>query len=427
MSLVIKTPVIVDDRIIVSYYYNQITYKHEFIAPIDIPIDDQNVKVLVQWLAIIHALYLFSIEYFEEIETEFNISDKEIAFFEKVIYNGMAEFRYCNKIPLAIKTKITSLSAINEKDVYTSKELNGRLLLNGGGKDGLASAYLMNEAQIDFDLFQIGTGTAQARAAKILNKKPYIFKRNMDSRRYEQKYSGHKPTSAAIAIAATLCAYLLGKNEVISSNENSANEPNANIDSISINHQYSKTYEFENDFSELLIQKKIPIKYFSLLRPLQELQIIKIFANESKYHMSFVSCNHGQRKGYWCMQCAKCAFINLAFTAILPTSTEKIFKVKDSINLPALYDHIAALIDSHIPKPFECVGNLLECQIAAKLIIDNPDVKLSKELQKLFIENTKDITDEIIRKNITSLQSTNNVPIPEYNNLLRIMQDKLNV
>lgn len=425
MALVIKIPIIINDKIIASYYYNKITYTHEFKAPINIPSDDQNIIILVQWLAIIHALYLFTIEYFEELKTEFSLSNEETAFFEKLIYNGMAEFRYCNKIPINQKTKIISTNNADKTAICISKKLNGRLLLNGGGKDGLTSAILMNDAQIDYDLFQIGSGAAQSRAAKALDKKPYLFIRKMDERRYEQKYSGHRPTSAAIAISATLCAYLLGKNEVISSNESSANEPNINISSININHQYSKTYEFENDFSKLLIQKNILIKYFSLLRPLQELQIVKIFANSPKYHMSFISCNHGFRKGYWCMECAKCAFIDLVFTAMSSTSTEIIFKVKDSINLPALYPHIVALVDSHVPKPFECVGSLLECQIAAKLILDNPDVKLSKELQELFTKHTKHITDEIINKTITSLQSINNIPSPEYNNLLKIMQAKL--
>ena len=73
-----------------------------------------------------------------------------------------------------------------------------------------------------------------------------------------------------------LVAFLIGKKYVALSNEDSANE--SNIVGEKINHQYSKSLEFENDFrwftKNYLTDK---IEYFSLLRPLNELQIMKIF------------------------------------------------------------------------------------------------------------------------------------------------------
>lgn len=428
MQLIIHTPTIINNRIIATYTHNQVTYTHEFITPTSIPLDDSNITTIVQWLSIIHAVYLFTIEYFDEIATEFDLSDKEITFFEKIIYNGMAEFRYINNIPINMMTRIIPSSFLNLKaTVNTSKKLDGRLLLNGGGKDGLTSAILMNKAQIEYDLFQIGTGIAQSRTSKSLNKKSFIFTRVMDKRQFKQRYTGHKPTSAAIAISATLCAYLLGKNEVIASNENSANEPNLEINGVNINHQYSKTYEFENDFSSLLRYKGIDIKYFSLLRPLHELQIVKIFSSEPTYHTSFISCNNGFRKGHWCMKCAKCAFMNLIILAISPATAQRVFQTSNNINSFDLYAHIASLIEPQTVKPFECVGSLIECQIAAKLILNNPDIELSEQLQTLFSKYTQDITDDIIKKFIISFQPAHNIPRPEYDNLLEIMRSSINI
>lgn len=424
MHLLIHQPQISQNKIISNYTFQDVVYTHEFIFEPNIPNDDPTVTIMAQWMSIIHAVYLFSIEYFDQLTTDFSLSNSEIAFFEKVINNGMAEFRYTNHIPIELSTKI-SPTEISDFKTNSLKDLNGRLLLNGGGKDGLTSGILLNRARLDYDLFQIGTGKAQTRTANALGKESVVFIRRMDERRNDAKYSGHRPTSAAIAISAVLNAYLLGKNHVISSNENSANEPNLEIDGIKINHQYTKSYEFEKDFSDLLSDKNIQIKYFSLLRPIHELQIIKIFSTEPKYATSFISCNHGFRKGYWCKKCAKCAFINLAFNAISPVFADEIFGVKNSINIVEMHDHILSLINTDIEKPLECVGTLQECQIAAKIISENQDINLDNELKNIMINNSKNIQNQDIEKFIKNIQPDHNVPA-EYDNLLKIMEFALN-
>ena len=52
--------------------------------------------------------------------------------------------------------------------------------------------------------------------------------------------------SAVIAFISYLCAYLSGKKNIILSNESSANEET--VIGRGVNHQYSKTFEFENAF-----------------------------------------------------------------------------------------------------------------------------------------------------------------------------------
>jgi len=424
MHLLIHRPQINQNKIISNYTFQDVVYTHEFIFESNIPNDDQIVTIMSQWMSIINAVYLFSIEYFDQLTTDFSLSSSEITFFEKVINNGMAEFRYMNHIPIEFSTKIYP-TEISDIKTTNSKELNGRLLLNGGGKDGLTSGILLDRAGLDYDLFQIGTGKAQSRTAEALKKKSIIFIRRMDKRRDKQKYSGHCPTSAAIAISAVLNAYLLGKSHVISSNENSANEANLEINGIKINHQYTKSYEFEQDFSNLLNDKNIQIKYFSLLRPIHELQIIKIFSKSPKYASNFVSCNHGFRKGFWCKKCAKCAFINLAFNAISPDFADEIFVTKNSINIVEMHDHILSLINTNIEKPLECVGTLQECQMAAKMISENQNITLNNELKNIMIENSKNINNQDIEKFIKHIQPDHNVPA-EYDSLLAIMQSILN-
>lgn len=421
MRLILHTPEINTETITTTYSHGEVLYKHIFHLPIKILLKDTQVLKMANWLSIIHALYLFNIEYFDELITNFPLTDDEITFFEKVIYNGMAEFRYVNNIPINTKTRIVAPNIKDAEKPYTSspKKLCGRLLLNGGGKDGLTSAILLDNVGIDYDLFQIGTGVAQSKVSKILDKKSHVFIRLMDSRRKNQKNTGHKPTSAAIAIAATFSAYLLGKSEVIASNETSANEPNLEINGTSINHQYTKTYDFECDFSALLQNSKIGVKYFSLLRPLHELQIIKVLASKPDYYNSFISCNNGFRKGFWCKKCAKCAFIGLALTAISPALANTVFKTDNVVDSPHLHEHILSLIEPQTIKPLDCVGTLLECQIAAKLIINNETLDISKRLRDALIKNTQTISNATIHIFLSTLQAQHNIPSPEYDNLLQ--------
>lgn len=425
MKLIIHNPEIAGNKITATYSVCDTLFTHEFLLPVDAQPDDQTVKTLVKWLCIIHSVYLFTIEYFDQIETDFDMSTDEIGFFEKVIYNGMAEFRHTNTISINTFTKITPKNTKTTPSRANDKQLSGRLLLNGGGKDGLTSAILLGRAGLDFDLFQVGTGKSQTAAARSLGKKAFVFHRLMDNRRFKQKYHGHFPTSAAISISSVLCAYLLGKAEVIASNETSANEMNMEIDGVKINHQYSKSFEFESDFSSLLSKNGVPVRYFSLLRPLHELQIAKIFLSEPQYSNSFISCNHGFRQGFWCLKCAKCAFICLMVNAISPSAADNIFKVNDSINLPELYDHIIALIEPQTDKPLECVGTLEECQIAAKIILNNPNVQLNERLKTAMAKYAGSISGQQIHDFITTTSAGHNIPSPEYDQLLQIIKTEL--
>jgi hypothetical protein len=58
--------------------------------------------------------------------------------------------------------------------------------------------------------------------------------------------NGHTPFSALVAFSSILTAYMHGIKYVALSNESSANE--ATVKDMDVNYQYSKSFEFENDF-----------------------------------------------------------------------------------------------------------------------------------------------------------------------------------
>jgi len=80
-----------------------------------------------------------------------------------------------------------------------------------------------------------------------------------------------------------------------------------------INHQYSKSSEFEKKFRDYLTNLTPSVSYFSLLRPLYELQIAKILAKLPQYHQVFKSCNVNQSLGHGVVSAPSVCFLLPAF------------------------------------------------------------------------------------------------------------------
>ncbi|GIW21806.1 MAG: hypothetical protein KatS3mg068_0813 [Candidatus Sericytochromatia bacterium] len=105
-------------------------------------------------------------------------------------------------------------------------------------------------------------------------------------------------------------------------NERSANVGNLIKDGLEVNHQYSKSFEFEKDINNYFKSAVLEdLNYFSFLRPLSELHISKLFSKEEKYHSVFTSCNSAfkiqedKRVERWCLNCDKCRFVFFSISA----------------------------------------------------------------------------------------------------------------
>ena len=130
-------------------------------------------------------------------------------------------------------------------------------------------------------------------------------------------YNGHIPITAINSIILSVYSYLNGNNWVVFSNERGASVPTMNHGEYEINHQYSKSLEFEylfrNALNDICGNK---VQYFSLLRPFSELWIAAYLGRETlPAHDYFSSCNRnfvfeGKNKlkegKRWCGKCSKC-------------------------------------------------------------------------------------------------------------------------
>ena len=312
------------------------------------------------------------------------LSDEQKAWWKKLYYHGLGEFFYTNGVETDIDRfmKIETSGAYKKRSVTAEKKLSGCMIPVGGGKDSIVSLHVLSrygsvEDNMCFMMNHRNSAFASALIAGYRPEKIYRPKRYLDRTIVELNrqgfLNGHTPLSALIAFAASMSAYICGKKYVVLSNESSANE--ASVSGSDINHQYSKSFEFEKDFAGY-IDKYIPcgVKYFSLLRPLSEIQIAAIFAGLKEYHPVFRSCNAGNagtKFDTWCLECSKCLFVTMILSPFL---TDEEIKDIFRINLlnsksDTMKKYFEQLIGLHESKPFECVGSVDEINFAMCLAI----------------------------------------------------------
>ena len=182
--------------------------------------------------------------------------------------------------------------------------------------------------------------------------------------------NGHTPFSALLAFISVLVAFGSRSKYIALSNENSANE--STVPGTNINHQYSKSIEFERDFRNYVAENlNDKVQYFSFLRPLSELQIASLFAQCEAYHPVFRSCNVGSKTDSWCGHCPKCLFTWIILSPFL--SREKLTAIfgKDLMADASLQPILEELNGTAAVKPFECVGTVEEVRACDEAVKGN--------------------------------------------------------
>lgn len=305
------------------------------------------------------------------------LDDYQINWFKKLYYNGLGEFLYRNGIDIGIDQLFNITSLGRKFDFKVDYTGHGNLIPVGGGKDSNVTLELLKDQFNDNSCFIINPKGANIECARVAGyqDKTIVVNRIIDKKIIDLNNSGylngHTPFSAIVAFISYLCAYLSGKKYIVLSNEDSANE--STVIGTSVNHQYSKTLEFENDFNFYTNKYfKIDIKYFSLLRPLTEFQISMLFSKMKKYHSVFKSCNIGSKGDVWnwCCECSKCLFVFIILSPFLYHDDLINIFGKDLYQDESLLETFLELLGYRETKPFECVGTYGEVRYAVSLIID---------------------------------------------------------
>lgn len=304
------------------------------------------------------------------------LSKAEAEFWNKLYTKGLGEFFYRNKIDY--RGLINFPYKKNKKAKAINIKLSNKVLLPwGGGKDSCVSAELLKELGHDFTLITLRDSDIQRATAKITEKNRIINGRTIDPALIELNktgvYNGHIPISAIYSWTTVLTAALYNYRHIIYSNEASANFGNIKYLGSEINHQYSKSLEFENDFREYLKNfVSSDINHFSSLRQFSDLKISRLFSKYPQYFPVFSSCNRNfsitkNSSSRWCGECPKCLFTFSQLAAYIERPKlinifgQNLFAKKELLPL------FQELWGEKRFKPFDCVGTPTEVRAALLL------------------------------------------------------------
>jgi UDP-N-acetylmuramoylalanine-D-glutamate ligase len=386
-------------------------YPLEFTETIILPdtpksLEQKSVHKFLEPLHLILGISYYKLYCPPQIKTSFKLSQEQAVFWNTVYRKGLGEFLYINKLDPKQLAKFP-YSEI-KTDPVRIKVPNRAILGIGGGKDSIVAAELLKNFEITS--FLVETQRNDTISEKIINKignSSVRIERILDSKifeKYEGAYNGHIPISAIFAFIGLLTAAVYKHKYVIVANEHSSNFGNLKYRGEIINHQWSKSIEFEALLQEYTRKFITPdITYFSILRQFYEIRIAQMFAEHKKYFPLFTSCNSNFKvfkerpSSLWCGECPKCAFVFLMLAPfinkkeLLGIFHKNLFAEKPLI--PLFQD----LLGFGKLKPFDCVGTFEESQaaffLASKFFKD--DIVINTLIQK--IKNPQKLVEQVLK------------------------------
>lgn len=420
--------IIRNDQLIIKYSFN-LSNKVEFTPIIKIPLkpfhildslSNSDIDNFIFHIGMVELVSYWKTACSPIVIIPHELDSEQIKWWKKLYFLGLGEFFYVN----GISADIESFMTIESKGSHLSpsnRELNSNKVLVpvGGGKDSVVSLEVLRTSHIDIIPMILNPREASINTIETAGYSmgdSQIIYRTIDERLLELNkqgfLNGHTPFSALLAFVGALSCLMSGLSYIALSNESSANE--STVPDSKINHQYSKSFEFESDFN-WYVKKYLnnDISYFSLLRPVNELQIAKLFSGFTQYHNSFRSCNVGSKTDSWCGKCPKCLFTYIMLSPFI--QEDKLIELfgknlYSDINLVDILDELTGKAEV---KPFECVGTPDEVMAAIHVYLKN------KSTLKPLLVNIERNTSNTRFDQLLSQYNTENLLPSEFDKILK--------
>ena len=329
------------------------------------------------------------------------LTKAELAFLRDFYLQGLGEFAHRNALDLT-SLRFEARPAPDQAPTMPEVASQRRALVPfGGGIDSIVTVEGVRRLA-DVALFVVSRPAdrfdAIEQPAAVTGLEVVRAEREIDPQLLRSTelgfLNGHVPVTGILSAIAVLAAVLDDRDAVVMSNEWSASVPTIEYQGRPVNHQFSKSEQFEAAFRDVLANRPPPLPaYFSWLRDQTELWVGQEFAALEPYHGSFRSCNkafyteRARRLEHWCGQCDKCCFIDLILAPFLPAQAlRRIFAVTgEPLDDPGLAAKFRSLLGAGA-KPFECVGEVTECRAAVLLAARRDDRADTGLLQELAAE-----------------------------------------
>ncbi len=357
-----------------------LNFQEKILFPVDLP----DLPVIVKLLQALHIG--LGISYYKaflppKFELEQPLSTKEAAFWNTTYLHGLGEFLYTNQLD---PSRLASFQASTPIDEPVAVEAtDGVILALGGGKDSIVAGELLKQLGLNITAYVLGTGKDKGQTpavAKDMSVELLAIERTLDPvilevNKRPDVYNGHVPISMIFALCGLLLCAATSKRYLVVANEASASIPNTQWKGIQINHQWSKSFTFEQDFQAFVQTTISPdLWYFSAIRPLGSVAVAKLFAEFPQYFSDFTSCNLVFRidpakrpNGRWCGQCPKCLSSFIILSPWIPeTKLVELFG-KNMLADESLRVLFQELTGQSGHKPLDCVGTTEELLLSLNL------------------------------------------------------------
>ena len=285
--------------------------------------------------------------------------------------DGLREFATVNGLDVPL---VTDLHAPEGTPVFPLPASDRPLVPCGGGRDSTLLASVL--ADRSPYLVSIKANPYVDRLGAMWGLEVGRVQRTIDRQLVELNagpaMNGHVPVTAINGLISVLTAAATGCGAVAMANERSASVPSRILaDGTPVNHQYSKSVEFEGLLRAALGDG---VNWFSALRPWSELAIARAVAHR---HLvpHIMSCNraftvHRTASTGWCRECDKCRFVFLTLAPFCPRDELVAAFGGDLLadGSPANIDGFDELCQEQ--RPFDCVGEADEARAAVTLLAD---------------------------------------------------------
>jgi hypothetical protein len=307
--------------------------------------------------------------------------------FHGLLYDdGLREFAVTNgrAVPVDVVLRARTAAATPPIPMPRTARSDGRppslLVPIGGGKDSMVLIEALRS--LGPRLFSVNPHPLVTELAALSGLELIEVRRrlspNLGGLNGRGALNGHVPITAIVSLIAVAGSFLYGYDIIAMAIERSASEETSVVDGVAVNHQFSKSYPFELALRELVTSSIDPgLTYGSALRPYSELAISRAFAQLTRYHGTFCSCNTAFRTAAaagdrWCGQCPKCRFVGLMLAPFLDRAALTAIIGRDMFADPGQIDGFRSLM-STADKPFECVGERRESAVAIRLLGRRPE------------------------------------------------------
>lgn len=363
--------------------------------PISDSVDKRVLNALLFNLHLALGISYWKMRCIPRIEIKSGVLSSEQAQFWNLVYTkGLGEFYFRNKIDFRnlVSFPVSENATVQPRSLsFLKRELVGI----GGGKDsvvtwerlkkdGISAMGLIIETQKKYEtineLLKVGD-------IPVMRVRREIDRKLVELKNSSSYHNGHIPISMIYAWIGVFLTVIYDYQAFVVSNEKSADEGNTQLYGMAINHQWSKSKEFEDAFVSYVHSNISPsISYYSPLREMTELEIVKEFISYPQYRAVVSSCNRNfsvtntLRGRRWCGECPKCAFAFLLFAAYLPKKEVIEMFGKNMVEDPSLIGLFRDLVGRGGIKPFECVGTFEEAQLAVKMIEKKGEFEVPEEI-----------------------------------------------